>query len=223
VLHLNALDNIRHTITTETFAPHRGVPSIDPAAFDDLNTNAAGCAPNDAAASPMPVLSMPPTAVEPEPTIMPPESRQLSIPSTWQSTNIAYGAVELELRMSQADKTLQALREAIADKSFQYSHVIRVAPRKGVITRARAAIFKINSLITYHCRVYGRCRAAMVRLGADNTILGKYRTLKKEDVKSSTAILNPNEPGSTRVQLSWIWQISAGGDGSQPDILRECE
>jgi len=161
VLHLNALDNIRHTITTETFAPHRGVPSIDPAAFDDLNTNAAGCAPNDAAASPMPVLSMPPTAVEPEPTIMPPESRQLSIPSTWQSTNIA-----------------QALRDAIADKSFQYSHVIRVAPRKGVITRARAAIFKINSLITYHCRVYGRCRAAMVRLGADNTILGKYRTLK---------------------------------------------
>ena len=27
-----------------------------------------------------------------------------------------------------------------------------------------------------------------------------------EDVKSSTAIVNPNEPGPTWLKLSWIWQ-----------------
>ena len=29
-----------------------------------------------------------------------------------------------------------------------------------------------------------------------------------EDVKASTAIVNPNEPGSTWLKLSWIWQTA---------------
>ena len=29
-----------------------------------------------------------------------------------------------------------------------------------------------------------------------------------EDVKASTAIVNPNEPGSTQLKLSWIWQTA---------------
>jgi hypothetical protein len=28
--------------------------------------------------------------------------------------------------------------------------------------------------------------------------------------KASTAIINPNEPGSTQLKLSWIWQTSGG-------------
>ena len=31
-----------------------------------------------------------------------------------------------------------------------------------------------------------------------------------EDVKASTAIVNPNEPGSTCLKLSWIWQTASG-------------
>jgi hypothetical protein len=130
--------------------------------------------------------------------------------------------VELNLRIQQADKCLQALRDNIADKSFQYSHVIRVAPRKGVRTRGRGAITKLNGIIAYHARVYERCRRAMTMLGADQAILKKYPILLKEHLKSSTALLNPNEPGSTRLQLSWIWRSAAGGIGDSSESLLEC-
>ena len=131
-----------------------------------------------------------------------------------------YRQVELQLRLKQADKSLQALRDTIADKSFQYSHVICVAPRKGVRTRAQATITKLNFQIALHCHVYAKCRAAIARLGTDEVVLNKYCILLKEDVKSSSAILNPNEPGSTRHQLSWIWQT---GDSIQGSGIRECK
>ncbi|KAF8799515.1 hypothetical protein BYT27DRAFT_7017072, partial [Phlegmacium glaucopus] len=137
---------------------------------------------------------------------VPPERRRLSMPSSSVTDDHIYIPVELKLRIKQAAKTLEALRDMIADKSFQFSHVIRVAPRKGVHTRARSSIAKLNSWISYHCRVYSRCRMAMTKLGADEVTLNQYRVLTKGDIRSSTALLNPNEPGSTRHQLSWIWQ-----------------
>ena len=33
----------------------------------------------------------------------------------------------------------------------------------------------------------------------------QFWDLKKEDINTSTAILTPNTPGSTSLQLSWIW------------------
>ena len=56
----------------------------------------------------------------------------------------------------------------------------------------------------------------MVRLGADNTILERFRILLKEDVKASTAILKPNLPGSSNLHLSWIWQMGPSGSGRTP-------
>lgn len=152
-----------------------------------------------------------------------PEGRLLAIPSNDLSRHHPHRQVELQLRIRQASRCLQALRDAIADKSFQYSHVIRVAPRKGVRTRARATIAKLNHRIAYHARVYGRCRRALARLDADAATLDKYQILLKEDLKSSTALLNPNEPGSTRIQLSWIWRTADNTSSDTPESLRECE
>ena len=151
-----------------------------------------------------------------------PENRILEMPSTVLATTHPYCAIELELRQKQASQHLQALRETIADKSFQYSHVIRVAPRKSIHTRARAAIAKLNRRISYHCRVYSRCRAGMIRLGADLHILEKYRILERQDVQASTALLDPNQPGSSSMRLSWIWQTGLLHDRSSPDALQEC-
>jgi hypothetical protein len=151
-----------------------------------------------------------------------PETRPLGMPSTWVNQDNPYSAVELNLRIQQADKCLQALQDNIADKSFQYSHVIRVAPRKGVRTRGRGAITKLNGIIAYHARVYERCRRAMSMLGANEEILTKYPILLKEHLKSSTALLNPNEPGSTRLKLSWIWRPAAGLMGNSSESLLEC-
>jgi hypothetical protein len=164
-----------------------------------------------------------PGVAESECNVTRPEHRILSMPSTWPSGDNSYRAVELELRIHQAARSLETLRDLIADKSFQYSHVIRIAPRKGVRTRARSTIAKLNHRISYHCRVYGMSRTAMVNLKADAALLKKYRTLEREDIRSSTALLNPNEPGSSKLKLSWIWQTGSTGDQGGSEVLRECK
>jgi hypothetical protein len=95
------------------------------------------------------------------------------------------------------------------------------ASSNGVRTRSHASIAKANDRIAFYCRVYARAQTAMVRLGADDTILETFKILLKEDVKASTAILDPNKFGSSNLRLSWIWQT--GRSASGPDTMRECQ
>ena len=194
----------------------------NPLAFDDLDKPKENSCDHDVGA---PNSLYPATHATGEgmPNIVPVEMRQLPLPSSCSSCPGPDRAAELSLRISQAERTIHALCDAIADKSFQYSHVIRVAPRKHVHTRARATITKLNNVIAYHCRVYSHYQAAMVRLGASDSVLERYQILLKEHVKSSSALLNPNEPGSSRVRLSWIWQSNISGASSSSSSVRECE
>lgn len=152
-----------------------------------------------------------------------PEYKKLPIPSSLGSKESNFHQAELDLRLIQAGKTLSTLRDLIAEKSFQYSHVIRVAPRRGVRTRARSAIAKINDMIGYRCRVYEHCRAAIVKLNANDEILDKFRVLQRQDISSSTALLNPNEPGSSSHRLSWIWQTGRSADNPDTMGIQECK
>ncbi|KIM39386.1 hypothetical protein M413DRAFT_74977, partial [Hebeloma cylindrosporum] len=129
--------------------------------------------------------------------------------------------VELVLRQKQARTHLQQLRQLIAEKSFQYSDVMRKAPRKGIITRARGTLKGINSQISWHCQVYSHCRDRLIALGADAEVLQEFCELKKEHVNASTAILKPNARGSKKLKLSWIWasvrrHVISGADDEVP-------
>jgi hypothetical protein len=123
-----------------------------------------------------------------------------------------YTELEISHRISHADHHLNRIRDLIAEKSFQYSHVIRVAPRKAVNTRSRAEVKKLNLEISIHCRLYSQCRARLIKLGAtaETETANRFQVLNIEDIKASTAIVNPNEPGSTQLKLSWLWQSSGG-------------
>lgn len=121
-----------------------------------------------------------------------------------------FAHLEISHRFEHANHHLNRIRDLIAEKSFQFSHVIRVAPRKAVNTRSRAEVKKINLQIAIHCRLYTRSRARLIKLGADPVTMNRLQILTVEDIKASTAIVNPNEPGSTQLRLSWIWQ-GAGG------------
>ena len=58
--------------------------------------------------------------------------------------------------------------------------------------------------------MYTQCWSRIESLGAGLAILQQYRKLTTDDVKASTAIVNPNELGSTQLKLSWIWQTARG-------------
>jgi hypothetical protein len=48
----------------------------------------------------------------------------------------------------------------------------------------------------------------MLILGAEPSIISRFQPLNLIDVVRSSAVLDPNEPGSTSIKLSWIWQTS---------------
>jgi hypothetical protein len=152
----------------------------------------------------------------------PPEQRSIFLPSTHLPNGHSLRKKELGLRVKQATRYLAAIREAIAEKSFQYSHVIRKARSKAVRTRSRALIAKLNDRIGLCCRVYSRARLALVQLGADENTLNMFHILLREDVKASTAIRDPNKPGSSSLKLSWIWRTRTSQQGSGPHMMEEC-
>lgn len=167
--------------------------------------------------------------------ILPIERQLLHLPSAGNVTG-NFQQLELGLRKNQAERHLNRIRELIADKSFQYSHVLRDAPTAGMTTKARSAIKNLNLEITRCCRIYNHCRTRLYLLCADEQSIRRFRPLKKDDIKASTAVLDPNTVGSTKVQLSWIWQslnsnyfyanadadaeVTSGGD---PTTMMECE
>ena len=55
---------------------------------------------------------------------------------------------------------------------------------------------------------------------ASNEVLDRFKILLKDHIKSSTALLNPNEPGSSNVQLSWIWHLAHGLEVTADSQLR---
>src|ERR1700678_3152447 len=76
-----------------------------------------------------------------------------------------HAPLELSYRIQHAENHLNRIRDLIAEKSFQFSHVICVAPRKDVNTRSRAEVKKLNLKISVHCRLYTQCRARLITLG----------------------------------------------------------
>jgi len=120
--------------------------------------------------------------------------------------DIRYRNLELTLWSFHAEHHLSCIQELIAKKSFQYSHVMCVSPRKGTTTHSQASVKKLNTEIALHCRMYTRCWACLIILGGDQS---RFKVLTPDDVKASTAIINHNESGSTRLtKLSWIWESS---------------
>lgn len=136
--------------------------------------------------------------------ITPIERKVIALPS---NGNVVTDVVDLEItfRKRQAQSQLAHLRELIADISFQFSHVIRGQIRKNIRTRSQKRVKSLHNELTLHARIYTRCRNHLVALHCEESFLAQFRILKREDLKASTAILDPNQPGSTSLRLSWIW------------------
>lgn len=134
------------------------------------------------------------------------ERKVIVLPSNRNiQTNASASDLEIKLRVRQANFQLNQLRDLIADISFQFSHVIRGQIRKNIRTRSQKRVKSLHNQLTLHARIYTRCRNHLVGLNCGQLLLGQYRVLTREDLKSSTAILDPNRPGSTSLKLSWIW------------------
>lgn len=115
-------------------------------------------------------------------------------------------AIEIRDRVKQVRRQITRLRDLIADISFQYSHVVRNAPRKSYRTAAQKRVRALHNDLSYNARIYTQCRSRLIVLNCEESVLRMFRVLTKQDLKASTEILRPNEQGSSSVKLSWIWR-----------------
>ena len=202
---------------------------VQSAEFDDIGQDDGPAA---TTGEPVPA-AMAPLTEQPDPNLpITPEARTIQFPSNiglipgqhgLENSMMQYREEELTVRVAQASKFLGKIREAVAEKSFQYSHIQRQAPKKSVKTRSRTVIGKLNHQLALLSKLYGRNRARLVRLGATAAILDRYRVLVAADVKASTALLDPNQMGSRTVALSWIWQLDNIDPNDSPAALQECK
>lgn len=161
---------------------------------------------------------------------LPVEKQRISLPSSFGSETCAQelkslAALELELRIGQANDTLGYLRLAIGQKSFLYRTKIRHASGNSgfrKMTRNYMDVHAIKVSIGQAARVYHTCRNAMETLGAPAAMLAQYQVLKPSDVTASTAVMDPNARGQRNNALSWIWHLQHYPSDQDPAWMDEC-
>ena len=57
----------------------------------------------------------------------------------------------------------------------------------------------------------------MIYLGADKFCLNRYRPLKDEDLKVTTAAAGPNSRGHRNDTLAWFWSMDVPRDTEDND------
>ncbi|KII83090.1 hypothetical protein PLICRDRAFT_119855, partial [Plicaturopsis crispa FD-325 SS-3] len=128
---------------------------------------------------------------------------------------------EIKLRQGQANDALHALRMTLGHKSVLFRTKVRhdadSQRKKG---RAWAKVFAAETTIRHHARVYGRCREALQRLEARDSVLKRYQELKRHHLKVTTEIADPNPRGSRNDSLTWLWNIGGADDMENSDFMK---
>lgn len=148
---------------------------------------------------------------------------QLYLPSSFALTRFPVPAAkELELRLGQANDALHNLRIALGKKSFLFRSHVRAARSQQRKTRAWSEVSSVDADVRQQARIYALTRRKMIVLGATDEILDRYKALKYADLKISTAIATPNEPGQRDTRLSWFWSMDVQADADADDWMEEC-
>jgi hypothetical protein len=163
----------------------------------------------------------------PEDVFMP-EKTKLLLPSelgTRLLTNAGLSKLiktELDLRIGQANDALHGIRIAVGQKSVHFRTQVRNAKTQSRKTRAWDGVNALEVAIKQYSAVYSAARRALVHLGASAEVLKKYKLLRRDDLRASTLIVDPNIPGQRNAKLSWFWSIDVNRDTLNNSWMQEC-
>ena len=155
---------------------------------------------------------------------LPIEQCILSLPSSFEpeAANNEATAIELDLRKQRATRCIYRIRDIIADKSFNYLHILRQASTTAMTLRSRKRLKTLNQQLSQNWKAYNLCRSAFLAMKAPQLVLEKFKDMSRSDLSTSTAVEMPNLLGETSSRLSWIWQFR-GADGPTTRGVNECE
>jgi hypothetical protein len=123
---------------------------------------------------------------------------------------------EIQLRMAQAEESLEELRLAIGHKSLLYKICIRKSKTQASQTRSRAQLIQVNDRIKECAGRYRCARSALLSLGAPADTLDKFQALCDLDLKVNTDVAEENRIGQRNDTLPWFWRIGRGESTKNP-------
>jgi len=130
---------------------------------------------------------------------------------------------ELRLREGQANDALHELRVLLAHKAVIFQTDVRHARTYNMTTRAWGKVGSADVKVQRHAAIYRRCRKQMIALNASGNTLNQYKMLRKEDLKISATIANPNARGHRDDTLAWFWTMDVLWDTEVNDWMSECK
>jgi hypothetical protein len=130
---------------------------------------------------------------------------------------------ELKLRESQAANALYQIRISLGHKAFLFRKNLRLATGTKQKTRAWKEVYSVEAQVKHQARVYRLARRIMVRLGASKELLATYQELRSDELKATTALLDPKQPGQRNKALAWFWNMDVDRDMAGNGWMEECE
>ena len=166
-----------------------------------------------------------------------PEHQPMPLPSTLgfdylKSKSLTHlAAAEMELWIGQMNDALQAIRTAIGYKSLLYRTKVRKATSYRTKLRSYDEVLVADDNVRKHVRIYLHARRAVTALyDVDNPeqrkvvmdLLARYRTIRREDLRANTTVLEAFTPGLRQVHASWIWNFEDNALGRDNGWMNNC-
>jgi hypothetical protein len=156
------------------------------------------------------------------------ERISLHLPShlgrSWCNRNAAENLAnaELRLREGQLNDSLHHIRIALGHKSYLFRNDVHPAHTQRLKTRAWAEVHAVESTVQHHARVYNRARQSMLDLGADASLLDRYKVLERQDLRIDTTVIAPNVRGQRNKSLPWFWSMDVRRDADIGAWMNDC-
>lgn len=155
-----------------------------------------------------------------------PEHTELGLPSSYLTDSLKEAGVFLmldlegELRKAACDDALQTLRNLLGVKALTLKFKKHNVRGEIKTTRAEAKLKEHNKKIAAIQWRYNNSRAALIRLGVDAHVLGKYQPITPGDLKYLKAYLDgeSGKLGEGNREIPWLWRTSISADVDQWQI-----
>ena len=110
----------------------------------------------------------------------------------------------MHLWEGQLNDSLHHIHIALGHKSYLFRNNVHLACMQRLKTRAWTEVHAVESTVQHHAWVYNRAWWSMLDLGADTTLLDRYKVLEHQDLKINMTVIAPNVHGQQNKLLPWF-------------------
>ncbi|KAG8712931.1 hypothetical protein FRC08_013919 [Ceratobasidium sp. 394] len=142
-----------------------------------------------------------------------PEHSELGLPSSFRQESIqtaglvSLASLERDLRCAMCDDALDSLRRLLGVRAYALKYKDQHIRGEAATTRAQASLRAHSAKISKARWRYKNSRAALIRLGADATVLLRYQEITDPDLKSLKSYIEDTSRGVGQgyTSIPWIW------------------